>query len=69
MIMLIKVSQIILTFLESGHRIADFSFTVLEKVHKICPEYLRKSVEHWIKKFNTKHKGTQQNKLKNPDKG
>ena len=44
-------------FNSAGHRIADFSFTVLEKVYKICPEYLRKREEHWIKLFNTKYKG------------
>ena len=32
-------------FNSAGHRIADFSFKVLEKVFKICPEYLRKREE------------------------
>ena len=32
-------------FNSAGHRITDFFFKVLEKVYKICPEYLRKREE------------------------
>ena len=40
-----------------GHRLPDFSFTVLEKCFKKCPEYLRKREEFWIQRFHTKFKG------------
>ena len=44
-------------FNKSGHRLSDFSFSVLEKCYKQCPEYLRKREEHWIQSFQTKFKG------------
>ena len=44
-------------FNKSGHRLSDFSFSVLEKCYKQCPEYLRKREEHWIQRFQTKFKG------------
>ena len=40
-----------------GHRLHDFSYTVLEKCFKKCPEYLRKREEFWIQRFHTKFKG------------
>ena len=40
-----------------GHRLSDLSFSVLEKVFKNCPEYLRKREELWIQRFHTKYKG------------
>lgn len=46
-----------LHFNSRGHKLSDFSFTVLEKVFNTCPEYLRKREEHWIQQFNTKYKG------------
>ena len=44
-------------FNKSGHRLSDFSFSVLEKCYKQCPEYLRKREEHWIQRFQTRFKG------------
>ena len=44
-------------FNKSGHKLSDFSFSVLEKCYKQCPNYLRKREEHWIQRFQTKFKG------------
>ena len=48
-------------FNSRGHNLADFSFSVLEKVFNQDPMYLTIREDQWIKKFNTKHKGLNKN--------
>ena len=44
-------------FNSKGHKLSDFSFTILEKVFKTDPEYLKRKEEHYIRLLNTQHKG------------
>ena len=44
-------------FNSKGHKLSDFSFTILEKVFKTDPEYLKRKEEHYIRPLNTQYKG------------
>ena len=44
-------------FNSKAHKLSDLSFTILEKVFKTDPEYLKRKEEHYIRLFNTQYKG------------
>ena len=45
-----------------GHKVSDMSVTILEKVHSKDPMVLAVREVYWIRRFNTKHRGVNQNR-------
>ena len=49
-------------FNRKGHKIADMSMTILEKVHSQDAMVLSIREEHWIRQGNTKYRGINRNR-------
>ena len=57
-----KYSKAEVHFNRKGHKIADMSMTILEKVHSQDAMVLSIREEHWIRQGNTKYRGINRNR-------